>query len=407
MYYHNIPIRALLIRLQTQYYGYVYASCRANFFFCQFLSLVTQLIIVLSIFNNLQLNGIHSFPKMAVSTPRAILGTMTFSGATNLEDATTMVLDFCSPNRRELVRDNPMLDSAIMYQGGKTEVLLGNMIRLNDQNLPKSLSIASKANPFTKDKNLSPAGVRSQLMASLKSLQADRVDVFYLHAPDVNNHIEPTLEEVQKMFQEGKFQKFGLSNFSAWETVYIHNYMSTRNFVAPTIYQGMYNAITREVETELFPALRKLGMSFFAYNPLAGGMLSGKYQPSENDSQAAEQNAAFGERFAGNSFWAKRYRERFQQRDQFEALEIIRKSLGELTMAEASLRWLRHHSLLSKEDGIIVGASKLSHYNANMDSLDRGMLSDELVKAFDDAAKVCLDVCPHYSRGCSGSSLKE
>ncbi|CAB9507536.1 Aflatoxin B1 aldehyde reductase member 2 [Seminavis robusta] len=342
------------------------------------------------------------------TTPRIILGTMTFGGSTSLEDASLMVSDFCQPAWKELVKEDPMLDSAIMYQGGKTEVVLGEIIRQQGTSLPTSLSVATKANPFSQDKDLSPEGVRKQLEASLQSLETDSVDIFYLHAPDANHPIEATLEEVQKLFQQGKFRKFGLSNFSAWETVYIHNYMSSRkNYVVPTIYQGMYNAITRQVETELLPALRKLGMSFYCYNPLAGGMLTGKYQPADSDKEAAKRNSGVGDRFAGNSFWAKRYRERYQQQEQFAALEIVRECLtdDDLTMAEASLRWLRHHSKLTKDDGIIIGASKTGHYHANMKALANGPLTEDLVTAFGKASKVCQDVCPNYARGYSGSAL--
>lgn len=337
------------------------------------------------------------------------MGTMTFGGTTtSAADATAMLLDFCcEPKWKELVNEDPMLDSAIMYQGGKTEAFMGKVLQQHDGKFPSTLSIASKANAFTKDKNLSPSGVRDQLVSSLKSLQTESIDIYYLHAPDTKNHIEPTLEEVQKLHAEGKFQKFGLSNFSAWETVYIHNYMKSRKYIVPTIYQGMYNAITRQVETELLPALHKLDMRFYAYNPLAGGMLSGKYQPSENDKDAAKRNSGVGSRFSGNSSWAKKYRERYQQQEQFAALDIVRKSLGDLSMAEASLRWLRHHSMLREQDGIIIGASKPSHYNSNMQSLAQGPLPIALVQAFDAAAKVCRDVCPSYSRGYSGLGLKD
>ena len=77
-------------------------------------------------------------------------------------------------------------------------------------------------------------------------------------------------------------------------------------------------------------------------------------------------------------------------------------------MAEASLRWMKHHSMLRSElgDGIIIGASSLSHYDANMESLSSGgPLPPEVVAAFDEASKVCKPVWPDYSRGYSGQSL--
>uniref|UniRef100_A0A6U3QDN9 NADP-dependent oxidoreductase domain-containing protein n=1 Tax=Ditylum brightwellii TaxID=49249 RepID=A0A6U3QDN9_9STRA len=337
---------------------------------------------------------------------------MTIGGQTNKTDAATMIQDFGeNPKWINITNSQPMLDSAIMYQNGKTEKVIGSL--LSDEQRGK-LSIATKANAFTPDKDLSPSGVRLQLEESLKSLQQDSVDLFYLHAPDAQNHIEPTLEEVQKMYKEGKFQRFGLSNFTAWEVVYIHSYMSARDgYVLPSIYQGMYNAITRQIETELLPALHKLGMGFFAYNPLCGGMLSGKYTlPSEDmdAGEAAGKVAGANSRFAGNNIWAKRYRERYHQKQQFEALDIVREALQNdgtgIGLADASLRWIRHHSKLRENDGIIFGASKVSHYEANMTSLVcGGPLPDLIVKAFNDANKICKDVCPNYARGYSGSSL--
>mmetsp|Transcript_49031 Transcript_49031/g.59349 ORF Transcript_49031/g.59349 Transcript_49031/m.59349 type:complete len:356 (+) Transcript_49031:316-1383(+) len=348
------------------------------------------------------------------TTPRVILGTMSIGpkGQTNEADATKMLTKFCA-SCKELVRKDPMIDTAIMYQGGETEKVLGKIIKQSGDKLPYPMSLATEANPFTADKDLSPTGTRKQLEESLRSLQVDRVDIFYLHAPDSKHAIEPTLEEIQKLFSEGKFKRFALSNFLAWEVVYIHSYMSQRDgYIVPTIYQGMYNAITRQVETELFPALRKLNMSFFAYNPLAGGMLSGKYVLQESASEMMKENAKVGGRFAGNTFWAERYRERFQKTQQFEAIDIVKEALGNddtgnsSCLADASLRWLLHHSKLKEQDGIIMGASRLSHFDANMASLALGPLPGNVVKAFNEACDHCKAVCPDYARGHSGSSLE-
>jgi len=293
--------------------------------------------------------------------------------------------------------DNPMLDTAIMYQGGQTEKILGKILGSD----AKPFKIATKANSFSPEKNLSPSGLREQLETSLKSLQAESVDLFYLHGPDAAHEIEPTLEEVAKLHKEKKFQRFGLSNFTSWETVYIHSYMAQRGYIRPTVYQGMYNGITRQVENSLFPALEKLNMSFYAYNPLAGGMLSGKYRAAGN----GEANS----RFVGDDKWSKIYRDRFQTPKHFAAVEKIRTALEQaegatIPMAEASLRWMRHHSRLGARDAIIIGASKLTHFDSNMASLTAKPLPVSVVKAFDEASAIALDVCPSYERGYSGSA---
>ena len=128
------------------------------------------------------------------------------------------------------------IDSARMYVGGKTEELLGDVME-KEKSLA-NLRVASKANPWYGD--LSRVGVRKQLEDTLKALKSECVDVFYLHGPDAKHGIRETLDEVQKMYEEKKFERFALSNFTAWETMYIHNYMSTHKWITPTIYQGMY-----------------------------------------------------------------------------------------------------------------------------------------------------------------------
>ena len=134
------------------------------------------------------------------------------------------------------------------------------------------------------------------------ALRADAVNVLYLHAPgevlhcstyvqaslilcelvlDKNTPIEDTLAAVQQLYESKQFAYLGLSNYAAWEVVWIWSYMRERGWVVPTVYQGMYNPLTRSVEVELLPALAKLGIAFYAYNPLCGGLLTGKHKYSE------------------------------------------------------------------------------------------------------------------------------
>ena len=325
---------------------------------------------------------------------RVVLGTMTFSGQTNKADATTMMKAFAAS---PLSLETPELDTARMYGGGNTEVLLGEILA-EEKEVAGKVSLATKANPFL-DSTLTAAGTTSQCDATLAALRTKGVDVFYLHAPDPAVSIEETLQAVQNLFEAGKFKRFALSNFTAWETVWIHGYMKSKNWVVPTIYQGMMNAITRKTNEELLPALRRLGMAFYAYNPLAGGMLTGKH---------SRQSQQTDGRFNGGTVWGKIYQGRFMQEKQFDALDIVLKackSAGDISPAEAALRWMMHHSGLSSAygDGIIIGASKIHHFEANMAALSQGPLPDTVVKAYDEAWELCRPIAPAFSRGVAGS----
>ena len=336
-------------------------------------------------------------------TARVILGTMTFAGQTCKADVATMLRAFVQADVATPGGSVAQIDTARLYNAGKTEALIGELCA-EDPALAQRLAVATKAHPFM-GAVLDTAGVDGQLGGSLGALGTKRVDLFYLHGPCAQTPIAETLAAVQKHFEAGRFARFGLSNFTAWETVYIHGYMTQRGWVVPTVYQGMYNAITRAVEGELFPALRRLGMAFYAYNPLAGGMLTGKY------ARTAPATLSAG-RFDGSTPWGKVYQQRFMQGVQFDAVEVVRVACaaagdgggGGIPLPEAALRWALHHSLLKEQDGLILGASSCQHFESNLAACAKGPLPAAVVEAYNEAAKMCAGVCPSFSRGYSGSA---
>jgi aflatoxin B1 aldehyde reductase len=111
----------------------------------------------------------------------------------------------------------------------------------------------------------SASDVRAGFEASMKALQTDRVEMFYLHGPDRNTPFEETLNEINKLHQEGRFDRFGLSNFQSWEVARICDIAEKNGWVKPSVYQGLYNAFQRSVEAELIPCLRHYGIALYAF----------------------------------------------------------------------------------------------------------------------------------------------
>lgn len=310
---------------------------------------------------------------------RPVLGTMTFGKQVDEKTAEEILDLFLAAGFREL-------DTAYDYGKGETEEILGRLLTPFRR---QELYLATKANPWSGG-GLSPESVRSQLETSLRRLQSESVDLFYLHAPDLQTPIETTLRACQTLFEEGKFRELGLSNYAAWQVVDIWHICSRNGWVLPTVYQGMYNGITRAVEAELFPALRALAMRFSAYNPLAGGLLTGKHAsrkllPSEG-------------RFALLAM----YHERYWKATYFNALEQLRKICLEqkITMADSALRWGLFHSMLSGPEGdtLIIGASSAEQLKINLESEQRGPLPEVAVAAYDQAWEMARPECPPYFR---------
>ncbi|KAJ8400745.1 hypothetical protein AAFF_G00395140 [Aldrovandia affinis] len=325
------------------------------------------------------MSGTHS------KTPITLLGTMAFGGRADAETSTTMV-------RAYLERGHNDLDTAFMYADGRAEVVIGGM------GLPKTVRIATKANPWD-GKTLKPESVRSQLDTSLQRLQTQCVELFYLHAPDHNNPIQETLQACNELHKEGKYKELGLSNYASWEVAEICCICKHNGWVVPTVYQGMYNATTRQVETELLPCLRNYGIRFFAYNPLAGGLLTGKYHYQDQDSTQPEG------RFFGNS-WAGAYRDRYWKKNHFQGIDLVTNALEAAygaqkpSMTAAALRWMYHHSHLQGErgDGVIVGMSSMEQLEQNLSATQEGPLDPTVVQAFKQAWDLVAHECPNYFR---------
>ena len=142
-----------------------------------------------------------------MTTPRVILGTMTFSDQTNEADAATIVQRFAEMPP-SIIGEHAELDTARIYNDGATEDMLGRIIseKLPSEAVAK-LAIATKANPRL---SLSGAGVQAQMEDSMAALKGEECDIYYLHSPDADVPIAETLEAVQKLYEAKRFRRFGL-----------------------------------------------------------------------------------------------------------------------------------------------------------------------------------------------------
>lgn len=315
----------------------------------------------------------------ALKSPAVILGTWNFGNQVDEMLADRMVGLFLDKGYHQL-------DSAFSYCDGLTEEILGRILTPARRD---KVSLATKVNPWS-EAGLRPERVIEQVETSLKRMKFDYVDILYLHAPDLKTPIEMTLEACQHLFLQGKFRKFGLSNYASWQVVDIWHLCKKEGWVVPTVYQGMFNAITRDVERELFPAIRSCRIRFNAYNPLAGGLLTGKHLNGEKIPTE------------GRFTLYPVYLDRYWKKPYFEGLEVIRAACHSkrLSMSDSSIRWLQHHSLLKAEhnDGIIIAATNFEQLEANLNSSEREPLPADIVSAFDHAWERTRPACPQYFR---------
>jgi aflatoxin B1 aldehyde reductase len=288
------------------------------------------------------------------------------------------------------------IDTAIIYGKGSSEQVLGQM-----QWQERGIIMDTKFAPNTVleegvQTTHRPEHLREALKRSLASLKTDTIDMWYLHAPDRSTPYEVTLREVNNLHKKGYFRRFGISNYAAWEVAQIVEICDRNGWIKPTAYQGVYNAFHRLVELELFPCLRKYGMSFYEFNPLGGGFLTDRYT-REVDAKDIE----VGSRFDPNRKQGQNYRSRYWNDAYFDALDILRAAIKKhgISEAEAALRWVENHSLLSRkfDDAVIIGASSANQLEDNLQNLEKGPLPEDVLKALDDGwARVKGIAIPYF-----------
>ncbi|KAJ7663957.1 Aldo/keto reductase [Mycena polygramma] len=321
-----------------------------------------------------------------------VMGAMTFGApgadgarVDNVQDIEAILDVFLKHGHREL-------DTARVYCHGTSEATLG---KIDWQG--KGILMETKHYPFPGAPQItgshSAENVRKYLEMSLEALNTDKLEMWYLHGPDRTVPYEETLKAVDELYKEGRFKRFGISNYMSWEVAEIVGICKQHGYIQPTVYQGLYNAIHRGVEPELFPALRKFGIAFYEFNPLAGGFFTDRYVSADDEVEK-------GSRFDPERQQGKSYRKRYFKPEYFAALNAVRPVAAAhgLTMAEVALRWISHHSLMRREhgDSVLIGASSLKHIEQNLIDLEKGPLPNKVVAALDKAWEMVKPVADPY-----------
>lgn len=333
-------------------------------------------------------------------TPRLYLGTMTFGWTSQTSSkvdesvATEMVRLFVTHQKQKEQVDPIHIDTARIYAGGQTEPIVSHALQQQPSSSPKGIEkyfiVGTKAHP-SQSGGLSTTGITSQMKASRNAMKSIiSFGEYYLHQPDPENSLLESLRCLHSFYEQGLITAIGMSNYHASEMERAFELCQEYHLTPPTVYQGLYNPLNRMVEAELLPVLRKNNCSFIAYNPLAGGLLTGKYQNNQS-SNAGDAIVVPNGRFKDNP----NYLPRFFTDPNFEAVTMVQKACSDakIGMVEATYRWLMYHSALTEYDGILIGASSVAQLEQNLNvlcsnNIDEQLLPDSILTAFADAWEI-------------------
>ena len=305
------------------------------------------------------------FPKTSLMVSAISLGTMMFGGQTNEADSLS-IMDYAFEHGVNF------WDTANVYNQGESERIVGKAM----QGRREDIFLATKVNGQMGgnqllDRGLSRRNIISGLEESLKRLGTDYIDLYYLHAPDYQTDIEESLETMSTLVCAGKIRYIGVSNYAAWQIADMLAICDKRGYIAPVITQNVYNPITRSADAELLPflAAHKLGMAI--YNPIAAGLLAGKYN--------IESEPATDTRFANQ----KIYRDRYWSPENFAAVDKLAKIAEDegISLIELAFKWCAGRPSVTS---IISGVSKLSQIQQNITLLDGPGLSEKALAGCDE-----------------------
>jgi aryl-alcohol dehydrogenase-like predicted oxidoreductase len=309
-----------------------------------------------------------------------VLGTMTFGDTVDFDGAAAMV-------DAGLDAGITHIDTANGYAGGESERMLARLL----QGRRDRVTLASKAgmpHPDAGDHSpLSASGLRASVEGSLSRLQTDRIDLFYLHQPDRAASLADTLGTVAELVAEGKIGALGVSNYAAWQIAEINHTADGVGAPRPVAAQQLYNLLARRIEEEYAEFAAVTGLTTVVYNPLGGGLLTGRHSFDADPSEG---------RF-GSSRLASMYKERYWNAAIFEAIQQLSviAEKGGIPLTELALRWLVAKPAAGP---ILLGGSKVEHLRSNISAVAKGSLDADLVEACDDVGAALRGPMPSYNR---------
>ncbi|MDB4939130.1 MAG: Oxidoreductase [Labilithrix sp.] len=275
------------------------------------------------------------------------------------------------------------IDTANAYGDGISETIVGAALRGKRD----SVTIATKCGfgrIAGKPEGLSRARIREAIDGSLSRLGTDWVDVYYLHVPDHGTPIDETLDAVAELLEQKKILAWGVSNYAAWQVLEMIHKADTRKMKRPVVAQQLYNVLLRQLDIEYFAFARAYEMHTTVYNPLAGGLLSGKH--------SRDGSTQGGSRFDKNRLYQGRY---FTDA-MFDRVEALTKlaSAEHMSLLDLSYAWLAGAPGV---DSILLGPATVKQLDEGVSACARGV-SPEVRGLVDALYRMWLGTDTYYVR---------
>jgi aryl-alcohol dehydrogenase-like predicted oxidoreductase len=247
-------------------------------------------------------------------------------------------------------------DCANVYAGGRSEEILGRLIAQCRDELVITSKVYGSTGPDINARGGSRRHLRAAIEASLRRLNTDYIDIYFLHQFDRETPIEETLHVLDDLVREGKILYPAASNFAAWQVAKALGISARQGWARFECIQPMYSLAKRQAEVEILPMAQSERLGVITYSPLGGGLLSGKYGAGKRPA-------------SGRLIENQMYQQRYGEERYYEVAERFGDFARERGLAPASLAiaWVASHPAVTAP---IIGARNLEQLEGSLKSLE-------------------------------------
>ncbi len=297
------------------------------------------------------------------------LGTMTFGGRGMWTAIGTLPQDQVNDLVKQSIDSGiNFIDTANVYSEGLSEQMTGKAIKdlgLKRDDLVIATKVRGKMGPGPNDSGLTKKHILQQADESLKRLNIDYIDLYQIHGFDPITPLEETLEALDSLVKSGKVRYIGCSNLAAWHIMKSLGVSTLNNLSKFVSLQAYYTIAGRDLEREIVPLLLDQKIGLMVWSPLAGGLLSGKYnRNSESEEGGRRVNFDFPP---------------VNKEKAFDIIDVMQKIANskQVPVAQIALAWLLHQPAVTS---VIIGANKPQQLQDNLNSVNIQLTSDELTE---------------------------
>ncbi|MFW6053989.1 MAG: aldo/keto reductase [Persicimonas sp.] len=312
------------------------------------------------------MDNLRQLGQTGLRVSRICLGTMMFGTQTDLEES-RRIADAC------MDRGVFFWDTADMYGKGASEEVVGRLLEGRRRDIVLASKVCRPMSDRPNDRGLSARHMIAGCEASLKRLNTDYLDIYYMHFTDAATRPEETLRAMEDLVRSGKVRYVGVSNHQAWQVADRIGLARQNGWQPADVVQPLYNILNRDIERELIPMAQHYGLGVVTYSSLARGVLTGKYKWGKKPPE--DSRLGRGDKRLKQAEW------RAESLHIVEELRPLAEARG-IPLSQLATAWVLNNALI---DSVIIGPRTFEQATDALNSLDVDF-DAELEAAIDELA---------------------